>query len=256
MKKLMAWTKEMEKTRRYIVIDRKAVKGLIAIIITLSLLAGCGAKEAKETTTEDSGSVVDFKELRDGNSDIFAWIYIPDTDINDPIVQNSEGDDSFYKTHNVAKEPDGNGAVYIEAANMSNMCDFNEVVHGTSVATLNQFLDRTFFDNHQFIYVYMDGNSLIYYIVAAYMREDTRLLEQYDFSYALGCLQFIDEIYSGKAMNKNIREGWETGLSPEHFLITLDGNVSGKQVVVIGCLVGDAAGRIDRVVDWSSPDDE
>ena len=255
MKKLMLWTKEKNKSGRYIVIDRKAVKGLIAIIITLSLLAGCGAKEAEEATTKESGSIIDFNELRSGNSDIFAWIYIPDTDINDPIVQNSEGDDSYYRTHNVAKESDINGAVYIESANLNNMCDFNEVVHGTSVSTLNQFLDRTFFDNHQFIYVYMDGNSLIYYIVAAYIRDDTRLLEQYDFSYASGCLEFINEIYSGKSMNKNIREGWDAGLSPEHFLITLDGNISDKQVVVVGCLIGDAAGKIDRVVDWSYPEE-
>ncbi len=255
----MVWTKEMMKKRRYIDIDRKAINGLIAIVITLSLLTGCGATEAKETSTKGSGPSVNFNELRNGNSDIFAWIYIPDTDINDPIVQSSEGDDTYYATHNVAKEADSNGSVYIESANMTTMCDFNEVVHGTSASTLNQFLDRTFFDNHQFIYVYMDGNSLIYYIVAAFTRDDKRLLEQYDFSYATGCQQFIDEIYTGKSMNKNIREGWESGLSPEHFLITLDGKAegdTGKQVVVVGCLVGDAAGRIDRVVDWNDPDDE
>lgn len=244
----------MDKTRRYIV--RKALISLFLTILFLFLLAGCGQKEEIVSTSEEGGPIIDFEKLKKENGDIFAWIYVPGTPINGPILQNADGDDSFYASHNVAKEPDEKGCFYIEAANMANMCDFNEVVHGVPTEELSKFLDRSYFEDQQYIHVYMEGNALIYYIMAAYTRENTRLLEQYDFSYASGCQQFIDEIYSGRTMNKNIRSGWETGLEPSHFLLTLTSDDSDRQIVVIGCLVGDAAGKIDREIDWGDPEED
>lgn len=240
----------MNKTRRYTDIDREIVKKIILVVLVLLTVTGCAKTDKEINPSDGDGTLIDFESLREENEDIFAWIYAPGTGINGPLLQNSDGDDEFYKSHNVAKEPDPNGCYYIESANMKDMCDFNEVVHGVPTAELGRFLDRSYFESHQYIQVYMDGNSLIYYIMAAYTRDNSRLLEQYDFSYASGCQQFIDEIYSGRSMNKNIRSGWETGLEPGHFLLTLTSDDSDKQTVVIGCLVGDAAGKIDRVIDW------
>ena len=104
----------------------------------------------------------------------------------------------------------------------------------------------------------MEDNSLIYYIIAAYTRDDTKLLAQYDFTYASGCMEFINEIYRKGDDSKIIRDGCETGLKPEHFLITLTTDSTdepGKQMVVIGCLMGDVAGKIDRDVDYGDEDD-
>ncbi|SFP79060.1 sortase B [Butyrivibrio proteoclasticus] len=246
----------MNKTRRYIDIYRKAVKSLFLALLFLLIVTGCGQNREIVGTSENGGPLIDLAKLKNDNRDIFAWIYVPGTSINGPLLQNADGDDSFYATHNVAKEPDAAGSYYIEAANMSDMCDFNEVVHGVPTEELSKFLDRSYFEDQQYIHVYMEGNSLIYYIIAAYTRENTRLLEQYDFSYASGCQQFIDEIYSGRTMSKNIRPGWETGLEPSHFLLTFTSDDSDRQIVVIGCLIGDAAGKIDREVDWGNPEED
>ncbi len=242
--------------RRYKTIDRGVFAVISLLFMATALLTGCGKEADSQEESTDNG--ISISELRESNSDIFAWIHIPDTGINSPVLQNSEGDDSFYKSHNAAKEPDANGTVYIEAANQTDMCDFNEVIHGIPEDEINKFLDREYFEQHDYIYVYLDGNLLVYYIVAAYSRENTRLLEQYDFSYAYGCQEYIDEMCSGKSMNKNMREGWDTGLTPEHFLITLTTDIDGgnTQNVVVGCLMADTAGTIDRVVDWSDPDNE
>ena len=244
----------MDKTRRYIDIDRKAIKNIFLTELILVIITGCTRTEEKTNTADSEGSLIDFENLREENEDIFAWIYVPGTKINGPLLQNSDGDDEFYKTHNEAKKSDPDGCYFIESANMADMCDFNEVVHGVQAAELSKFLDRSYFESQQYIHVYMEGNSLVYYIMAAYTRDNTRLLEQYDFSYASGCQQFIDEIYSGRSMNKNIRSGWETGLEPGHFLLTLTSDGDDKQIVVIGCLVADAAGKIDRDIDWGVPE--
>ena len=87
---------------------------------------GDAAGEAAETDSvkEASGIVaesakdaqVDFVALKAENPDIFAWIYIPGTQIDYPVLQSEEADD-FYENHNAYGEDDTAGAVYIELAN-------------------------------------------------------------------------------------------------------------------------------------------
>ncbi len=206
-------------------------------------------------TAEDT--VVDIKALQEENPDIFAWLHIPGTDIDCPVLQSTQSDD-YYESHNVYGEADEEGAVYTELANLTNMCDFNTVLHGKtsrdgengSFADLYRFADPDFFDKHKTAYLYLDGNLLTYEIFAAYEREDNSLLRAYDFTYLSGCQAFLDDFYSTRAMGMNVREGWED-LTPYHFLITLTtkrGDNPDRQFVVLGGLVNDAAGTIDRVM--------
>ncbi len=245
---------------------------MTAFLLVMCLMWGCGSDAGKESgnadgnvdqAASDTDALVDLQKVREENSDIFAWLRVPDTNIDYPVLHNSDGDDSFYQNHDYQKNESAKGAIYTEAANLTDMCDFNEVLHGscpddgTMFAGLDKFLDRAYFDEHKYIYVYLDGNALVYYVFAAYTRENTRLLAQYDFSFAKGCQDFLDEIYSGKSMNKIVRAGWEDQVQPENFLITLStvDKKTGKQLIVVGCLVGDVAGKIDRIMDYGDPDE-
>ena len=250
----------MLKKRRYTDIagGRHLTKIITVLTIASLLLSGCGGKSV--ILSESAADLdLDFQKMKKENSDVFAWLYIPDTGIDYPMVQSSEGDDEYDTYHNAAKQEDPKGAIYIDAANLSDMCDFNVVIHGsapsdgTMFGNLDKFLDRAYFEEHDYAYVYRDDNALTYYIIAAYTRDQGELLQQYDFSYASGCQEFIDEIYDSRNMTKIIRSGCEEGLKPEHFLITLTApnkDIPGKQTVVIGCLVGDAAGIMDREIDY------
>ena len=58
-------------------------------------------------------------------------------------------------------------------------------------------------------------------------------------------------------MTKNIRSGWENMVEPENCIITLstqDSNDPTRQTIVVGCLVGDVMGNIDREMDYSEPE--
>ncbi len=199
---------------------------------------------------------IDFAALQEENPDIFAWIYIPETDIDCPVLQSAQGDD-FYENHNAFGQEDGDGAVYIELANLTSMCDFNTVMYGKTgedgngpFAGLYRFADPGFFEEHETLYLYLDGNVLTYEIFAAYERENTSLLRSYDFTYQEGCQQFLNDLYGVREMTMNFREGWE-GITPYHFLITLTTQReegSDRQFVVLAILTQDAAGTIDRLV--------
>lgn len=200
---------------------------------------------------------VDFAALQAENPDIYAWLYIPGTGIDAPLLQSPEADD-YYETHNAWGEADDGGALYTELANLKNMCDFNTVIHGKSqgedglFTDLFRFADPDFFERHEDVYLYLDGNLLTYTVFAAYERENTSLIRSYDFTYGAGCEQFLKDLYESRQMGKNLRKGWEE-MTPYHFLITLTTESQGdpdRQFVVVAALVGDAAGEIDRTVEW------
>ena len=199
---------------------------------------------------------IDFAALQEENPEIFAWLYIPETNIDCPVLQSVRGDD-FYESHDAFGQENDDGAVYIELANLASMCDFNTVMHGRTgadesgpFAGLYQFADPDFFEKHESLYLYLDGNVLTYEIFAAYERENTSLLRSYDFTYLEGCEEFLNDLYSIRDMTMNLREGWE-GVTPYHFLITLTTqreDDADRQFVVLAILTQDAAGTIDRIV--------
>ncbi|MDO4304913.1 MAG: class B sortase [Bacillota bacterium] len=250
---------------------------LIALLAAGMLLYGCGDKNgilenepghAGEAVIEEpqssglkyesaSDTTVDIKALQEENPDVFAWLYIPGTDIDFPVLQSEEADD-YYENHDAFGKISEEGALYTELANLKNMCDFNTVIHGKCsengesglFAELYRFADPDFFEEHENVYLYIDGNLLTYEVFAAYERDNTSLIRTYDFTYMAGCQEFLNDLYGTREMGMNLREGWND-LTPYHFLITLTtrrGESPDKQFVVVAALVKDAAGTIDRIV--------
>lgn len=251
---------------------------LSVLLFMTGALSGCGNEDTvTETGQEESltepeitelpttglayetakDTAVDIKALQAENPDVFAWLYIPGTEIDDPVLQSEEADD-YYESHNKFGTLSEEGALYTELANLKNMCDFNTVIHGKTASDgssglfkdLYLFADPDFFDSHEEVYLYIEGNLLTYEIFAAYEREDTSLIRTYDFTYLAGCQMFLDDLYDTRSMSMNLREGWDN-VSPYHFLITLTTKKEekpDKQFVVVAALVGDAAGTIDRAV--------
>ena len=66
------------------------------------MLSGMKATETAETVTEEQSEVipVKFEELQTVNPDVYAWITVPGTDIDYPILQHAS-DNSYYLMHNI-----------------------------------------------------------------------------------------------------------------------------------------------------------
>lgn len=240
--------------------------GMTSVYISGCSLAQPDESEAESTSVDSNMSgiasesaddaQIDFTALQEENPDIFAWLHIPGTSIDCPVLQSGQADD-YYETHNAYGEEDITGAAYVELANLTNMCDFNTVIHGKTgtdenglFADLYRFANPDFFEKHEYAYVYLDGNVLTYDIFAAYERENTSLIRTYDFTYLAGCQKFLDDLYGNRDMSMNIRDGWKD-LSPYNYIITLTTQKednSDKQFVVTAALIGDAEGTINRMV--------
>lgn len=250
---------------------------MATVVLAMStMFTACGAptdadetanqSEAEETVvlTEDNDTAdaveaqsaanahIDFESLQASNDEIIAWLQVPGTGIDCPVLKSGESDD-YYRTHNESKESDEAGAAYIEMAQESNFTDFNMVIHGHGgeglFGELVNFENPEYFEKHQDIYVYLPDNQLTYTVWAVFERENTSLIRDYSFAEAKGDREFLDYVYNGRIVGKQVREGWED-LNEYNFLVTLTIDEPGddKQLVVIGALVNDAAGTINRNV--------
>ena len=149
---------------------------------------------------------IDFASLQKENEDIYAWIKIDGTNIDYPIVQSST-DDTFYIHRGIDKEDLYVGAIYTEMQNAKDFSDPNTVLYGHNMkdgsmfATLHNFRDRDFFDQHREILIYTPEHILHYTIFAAYTYDDRHILNSFDFSDQKVFQNYLDEIYNIRSMD-------------------------------------------------------
>ena len=60
---------------------------------------------------------IDFDSLQEQNPDVYAWITVPGTQIDYPILQ-SPDDNSYYLTHTIDGEEKTEGAIFTENYNL------------------------------------------------------------------------------------------------------------------------------------------
>ena len=117
---------------------------------------------------------VDFEALQAENPDIYAWITIPGTNVDYPILQ-LEGDNGYYLNHSVDGAGSIAGAIFTEDYNSKDFTDPNTIIYGHNMKngsmfrTLHNYSDREFFDNNRDITIYMPDKILHYTIFAAYL---------------------------------------------------------------------------------------
>ncbi len=133
---------------------------------------------------------VDFAQLQAEAPDIYAWLELPDTGIDDPVLQRA-GADLFYNSHNAYGQYYMCGAVFSQSAyNGRNFDSPMTVLYGHSTVLgqpgafmeLNNYADEAYFDAHREMRVYMPDGMYVYHIFAACVHSNEHLLYCHDFS--------------------------------------------------------------------------
>lgn len=113
---------------------------LLTIVAPVSVAPALAASAPAKTA-----SAPDFRALQVQNPDIYAWLYIPGTDINYPVCQSTN--DVYYLTHNTQGGLDANGALYTESKyNTRTFQDLVTVIYGHNMRSGKMFgnLEETF----------------------------------------------------------------------------------------------------------------
>lgn len=167
---------------------------------------------------------IDFETLQNQNPDIYAWIQIPGTAVDYPIVQ-SPDDNRYYLNHTVSGEQKAEGAIFTEDYNTKTFRDPNTVIYGHDMKngsmfqSIHKYMDRSFFDTNRDITIYLPDKILHYKIFAAYLYDNRHLLLSFDFWDKEQYEEYLQEIFSMRNMNAFVDTEME--VTTEDNIITL-----------------------------------
>lgn len=219
------------------------------------------ATSATSASSSDSSAIdesllvdnpIDFAQLQKSNTDIYAWLYIPNTGINLPIAQNAF-DDSYYLTHNSHREDDPYGAVYTQMANKKDFSDPVTVIYGHDtegqLKNVHYFEDEKFFQENEKMYVYTTGHIYTYRIISAYKYDNRHILNSFDFTKLDVLQEYFDYILNPDSLLYQVRQGDDVTLDASKDKIIqistcmLDEFHGSSRYIVTGVLVDDQLTR-------------
>lgn len=189
---------------------------------------------------------INWDSLEEKNKDIYAWIYIPGTLVDYPIVQPTvdEGDD-FYLHRSVDKSYDFAGSIYSEIQTAKDFSDPVTLLYGhnmlndTMFATLHRFEDKKFFKENKYIYVYMPYHKLTYKIYAAYVYDDRHILNCFDFEDEKVLMNYFEYTLNPDSITKQTRKQKLDTNSKIITLSTCTNGASNTRYLVQGVLIKD-----------------
>ena len=203
---------------------------------------------------------IDFEGLWEINPEIYAWIEVPDTKINYPILQHEGEDQGYYLTRDLYGKSNQAGSIYTEDYNNKDFQDYHTVLYGHNMKNgsmfhnVRYFADREFFEEHRELYVYMPEKILKYEIIACYEYDDRHLLGMFDYDDMEAYGEYLEEIMNPRSMYAMIREGWE--LDTDDKLLTLSTCIANKpnnrrllQAVLVEEVDAEYKGAVNELTD-------
>lgn len=193
---------------------------------------------------------ISFEQLKEINADIYAWIYIPDTKVDYPVLQSADNDE-YYLMHNLDGSYGYPGCIFSQMLNERDFRDNNTILYGhnmkdgTMFRTLHYYQNEEFFYNNPYIYIYTENGVLVYQIFAAYNAGDEHILNTYDLITETGYASYIEKIELNARLGGYIRD--DILLSTDRRMITLSTctDKSDERYLVQAVLINDEFGQED-----------
>ena len=195
---------------------------------------------------------IDWQALHEQNADIYAWIYVPDTTVDYPIVQHPT-DNDYYLNYNLDGSYGYPGCIYTEDYNTKTFSDLHTVIYGhnlkdhTMFSTLHNFEDPDLMKEDHYIYIYTEDYIYVYEIFGAYEYSAIHLLDNYDLSNEYVYEQYIKDVLNvdhTPARVANIRH--DIPVTKEDHIVTLStctkDDVASLRFLVTGVLLNPREG--------------
>ena len=182
--------------------------------------------ESSEAEEESTHSIVirrirlynpiDFAELKRQNPDVYAWLYVPDTGIDQPVLQHPT-EESYYLEHDMHHNEPSLGAIFSQFMNARDFSDPVTLLYAHTYeewtdlkdamfGPLHLLEDKAFFDSHPFFYIYTPDRMLVYRIVSVYEFDDRHILNTIDLSTRRNLQRYFNYVLNPDAKVKNVRK--------------------------------------------------
>ena len=183
---------------------------------------------------------VDFAQLQAQNPDAYAWISIPGTLVDYPMMQSAEETD-YYLNHTFERGYGLPGSIYTRNDTAQDFSDPCTVVYGhnmkndTMFGSLHEYEKADFFADaaNRTIYTYSPNAIREWTIFAAVEYSDVLLTAAYDFGNPLDMQAFLDSLRIGRGSYDG-----EVSVDGNSRLIVLSTCVGGNRDTVRYLVVG------------------
>ena len=202
----------------------------------------------RETVAVDDSvkNPIDFKSLHKKNDEIYAWLKIPGTNVDYPVVQ-SKSDDLFYLNHSATDKAFSKpGALYTESKNSLDFTDRVTVIYGHNgykdimFTELHKFESESFFDKYDTFYIYTEDSKLTYKIVSAFKYDNRHILNSMNFQINQVYLDFLNTVQKPESALKNVRKDLDKSLTINDNIVVLSTCIqhqASNRFLVCGVLV-------------------
>ena len=163
----------------------------------------------EEPEAEPVDIPIDFAGLQEMNPEIYAWIRIPGTEVDYPIVQRPE-DDAYYLDHTIEGAEGLPGSIYTESLNKKDFTDKNTVIYGhnmkdnTMFGSLKDYKDSAYMDEHSEVYIYTPEHIFTYKIFAAVTYDSRHIMVAFDFAQDEQYQAYLDSLSQVRNMESYI----------------------------------------------------
>ena len=191
---------------------------------------------------ENMAKKVDFVSLTKQESDIYAWIRIPDTNVDYPILQSGSDkqNNDDYWLNNLDGTTGYPGTIFTETMFGKDFKTFNTVIYGhnmknqTMFGALHNYTNKDYFDTHPYVYIYTASATYKYQIVCAATVSDAHLAIAYNgYKTESQRQQFLNYLLSNASVVSNIN----TGIYDNYItLSTCTSNDKQRYVVLAKCV--------------------
>lgn len=169
---------------------------------------------------------VDIKAVQENeNPDVYAWLIVPGTKVDYPVLQHPDQPD-YYLNHNLDGSTGHPACLYTQLYNSTDWQDKHTIIYGhnlsngTMFASLHNYGDAQFFEEHPYMYIYTeDDRVLVYQIFAAYEFDDRHLLGCFDISTDAKYEDYLNSIWENEGLTSNFNK--ECELNADSKILTL-----------------------------------
>lgn len=181
---------------------------------------------------EIPAKTVDIEALQEEeNEDIYAWITVPGTVIDYPVLQHPEELD-YYLDHNLDHSSGYPGCIYSQNLNSREWDDPNTILYGhnmkngTMFAGLHHYEDSQFLEENPYIYIFTQNYVRVYHIFGAYEFDNRHLLLAVDTQDPAAFAAYLVEVQGLNGLRDHFDE--DVSVRIEDKILTLETCIANK----------------------------
>ena len=191
---------------------------------------------------------VDFESLQQEHPDIYAWIQMPETAIDYPVVQRF-GDAEYYLRRNLDGKYSVAGTIFSEFTyNGIDFADPVTLIYGHNMnddsmfGQLQTFVESQILDETSVFYIYQPERRLTYQIFAGVPYSNSHVLHYHNFHMENEYNRFFDEIYASRSLHANLNAEARPQFGERVVILStcLNGDRT-QRYLVMGVLIEDTA---------------